>query len=116
MLWVLTLLLAVVGGQGAGVCDNVKCANKNGRCCANVGGRGVCVDAQEAFAWTTTLWAETFHRMSDVPRRTGAVVRRRNGRGVCMDCTVKTVGTSFEQQPSGKLCIPLSVNHLWKAG
>jgi hypothetical protein len=31
----------------SGVCDNVKCANKNGRCCANVGGRGVCVDAQE---------------------------------------------------------------------
>jgi hypothetical protein len=28
-----------------------------------------------------------------------------NGRGVCMDCTGKTVGTS-EQQPSGKLLYP----------
>jgi hypothetical protein len=72
---VLTLLLAVVGGQGAGVCDVMKCANKNGRCCANVGGRGVCVDIR-GHSWTTTLWAETFARMSDVPRRTGAVARQ----------------------------------------
>jgi hypothetical protein len=70
----LTLLLAVVGVKER-MCDNVKCANKNGRCCANVGGRGVCVDAKRG-AWTTTLWAETFARTSDVPRRTGAVARQ----------------------------------------
>jgi hypothetical protein len=85
MLWVLTLLLAVVGGQG-GVCDNVKCANKNGRCCANVGGRRRLCRLKRAFAWTTTLWAETFANVR-CAKKNGRCCKAVNGRGVCMDCT-----------------------------
>jgi hypothetical protein len=70
----LTLLLAVVGVKER-MCDNVKCANKNGRCCANVGGRGVCVDAKRGACEQLLCGQRRLHE-SDVPRRTGAVARQ----------------------------------------
>jgi hypothetical protein len=87
MLWVLTLLLAVVGGQGAGVCDNVKCANKNGRCCANVGGRGVCVDAQEGICVDNYFVGRDVCTNVRCAKKNGRCCKAVNGRGVCMDCT-----------------------------
>jgi hypothetical protein len=60
--------------QGAGVC-NVKCANKNGRCCANVGGRGV-VTPKRAFAGQLLCGQRRLHERPMCQRRTGAVARQ----------------------------------------
>jgi hypothetical protein len=113
MLWVLTLLLAVVGGQGA-VCDNVKCANKNGRCCANVGGRGVCVDAQEGICVDNYFVGRDVCTNVRCAKKNGRC-KAVNGRGVCMDCTEQNRRKPLSNNNRRETLYPTK-RTTWKAG
>jgi hypothetical protein len=94
---------------------DVKCANKNGRCCANVGGRGVCVDAQEGICLDNYFVGRDVCTNVRCAKKNGRCCKAVNGRGVCMDCTEQNRRNPLSNNNRRGFCIPLSVHHLWKA-